>query len=162
MRRSTWRHFPPQAKTVDKEHGRLETREIWTSTDLNGYLSFPYVQQVFRIKRTITYLATGKTSVDVVHGITSLSPEKAGPARLLDLIRKHWTIENRIHYVRDVSYDEDRSRVRRNNGPRVMASLRNTAISLLRLAGARNIAMATRHCALNPQTTLRLIGIHSA
>lgn len=148
--------------TVGKEHGRLETREIWTSTELNDYLKFPYVRQVFQVRRTITDRTTGKTTVEIVYGITSLSPEKASPARLLDLNRKHWTIENRLHYVRDVTYDEDRSRVRKNNGPRIMASLRNTAISLFRLAGVRNIAKAVRHCALNFLPTVRLIGIQPA
>lgn len=159
MQPSAWRLFPPQATTVDKGHGRLETREIWTSTELNDYLKFPYVQQVFQVRRTITHRNTGKTTVDIVYGITSLSPEKADPRRLLDLNRKHWTIENRVHYVRDFTYDEDRSRVRTDNGPRIMASLRNTAISLFRLAGVRNIAEATRLCAWNFLNTVRLIGI---
>lgn len=91
--------------------------------------------------------------------MTSLTPDKASPADLARLVRGHWAaIENGIHYVRDTTFDEDRSRARRHRTPRAMASLRNLAIGLLRLAGAKNIAEATRACALHSEQTLRLIG----
>ena len=95
----------------------------------------------------------------MVYGVTSLSPAQADPARLLALNRGHWEIENRLHWVRDVTFDEDRSQVRTRNGPRVMATLRNLAISILRLAGARFIAKAVRWCARDHQRALRLIGL---
>jgi len=96
----------------------------------------------------------------VVHGVTSrpgAGPE-SGKA-LLALVRGHWTIENRVHWVRDVTFDEDRSQVRKRNGPRVMASLRNLAIGILRVAGARSVAKALRWCAGDHRRVLRLVGL---
>ena len=95
----------------------------------------------------------------MVYGITSLSPQKADPARVLSLNRNHWSIENRVHWVRDVTFDEDRSQVRKKAGPHVMASLRNLVISLLRMAGAKNIARSLRSCSWNRNLPLRLVGI---
>ncbi len=82
----------------------------------------------------------------MVYGITSLTPQNSDPARVLSLNRNHWSIENKVHWVRDVTFDEDRSQVRKKAGPHVMDSLRNLAISLLRMAGAKNIAQALRSC----------------
>jgi hypothetical protein len=85
---------------------------------------------------------------------------QAPPARLLALTRAHWTIEHRLHWVRDVTFDEDRSRIRRGAGPQVMATVRNLAISLLRLAGAPLIAPALRHIGWRgPSAILRMVGI---
>lgn len=95
---------------------------------------------------------------ETVQGVTSLGPDRADPARLLQLARDHWAIENRLHWVRDVSYDEDRCRIRRGNGPQVMASIRNLVISLLRLAGARFIPEAHRACARAGHALVGLIG----
>ena len=136
-------------------------RRIWTSTELNGYLDFPCVAQVFVIQRDTTDLVTGEFRTETVYGLTSLSPQKASPARLLALNRGHWAIENGLHWVRDWAFDEDRSRIRRGAGARVMASLRNLAISLLRLAGALNIAAALRFCGYHQLRPLRLIGLVS-
>ena len=135
-------------------------RAIWTSPALNTYLAFPYVGQVFCLRRTTTLLATGAARRETVYGVTSLSAAQASPARLLALVRAHWTIENRLHWVRDVTFDEDRSQVRRGAGPQVMATLRNLAISLLRLAGAPLIAPALRHAGWSGQAVIfRLLGI---
>jgi len=155
----TWNRSPPQHTTVDKAHGRLEVRRIWTSTELNGYLGFPYVAQVFVIQRDATNLLTGEFRTETVYGLTSLSREKASPARLLGLNRGHWAIENGLPWVRDWAFDEDRCRIRRGAGARVMASLRNLVISLLRLAGAPNIAAALRFCVRCQLRPLRLIGV---
>jgi hypothetical protein len=95
----------------------------------------------------------------VLYGITSLTPAAASPARLLALHRGHWAIENKVHYVRDRTFDEDRSQVRKRGAPQAMASLRNLAISVLRLAGADNIAAALRSCARKLRLTLRLLGL---
>ena len=143
---------------MDKGHGRLETRRIWTSTDLNGYLAFPHCGQVACIERTRENLRTGKINTEVVYQITSLSPERADPEQLLSINRCHWGIENKSHYVRDVTFDEDRSQVRTQSGPRVMATLRNLAISLLRLRGFQNIAQAIRSLVAKPYRALSLIG----
>ena len=136
----------------------MEVRSIWTSTDLCGYLDFPYAAQVFAIRREVTEMVSQKYRTETVYGLSSLPTQRATPARLLALSRGHWTIENRLHWVRDVTFDEDRSRVRKGAGAQVMASIRNLAISLL-LAGARYIAPALRHCARSDFQTLRLIGL---
>jgi hypothetical protein len=156
--------FPPQHTTTDKGHGRIERRDIWTSSELNDYLDFPYVQQVFFIKRTTTDLdgnlvAGRKTTEELALGLTSLSEEQASPERLLSFVRGEWEIENRLHHVRDMTYDEDRSQVRKGNRPQAMAGIRNIAISLLRLAGAENIASATRHLGRQLERPLRLLGL---
>src|SRR5207245_4363165 len=122
----------------------LSVRPIGTSTHLNGYLAFTHAQQVCAIPREPTHLLPNKSPTETVYGITSLEPIRANPTRLLDSSRKHWCIENRLHYVRDVTFDEDRSRVRRGAGAQVMASIRNLALSILRIAGARYIPSALR------------------
>lgn len=104
-------------------------------------------------------MGSGKQATETIYGVTSLTNDQANPARILNLTRGHWAIENRLHWIRDVTFDEDRSRVRKGNGAQMMASLRNIAISLLRLAGARLIAPALRACARLGQRVLRLIGI---
>jgi predicted transposase YbfD/YdcC len=153
-----WSIFPPQHQTIDKGHGRLEIRQIWTSNELNDYLDFPYVKQVLTIRREFTYIKSGKKSEEIVHGITSLSTSKADPTRLLQLNRGHWGIENSLHYVRDVTFNEDRSQIRTKNAPRTMACFRNFAISLLRWMGNSNIAKALRELAAKPHLSLQLIG----
>ena len=127
-----------------------------------GYLDFPYAAQVFRLERCTTDLRGAHPRTEVVYGLTSLLPAQATPARLLALNRAHWAIENRLHWVRDVTFDEDRSQVRKGAGAHVMASLRNLAISVLRLAGAENIAAALRRCAWNRTYAFRLIGLARA
>jgi hypothetical protein len=97
---------------------------------------------------------------EVVYGITSGSATAESPADLLQYNRGHWEIENGLHWVRDVTFDEDRSQVRTGAGPRMMATLRNLAISLHRLyGGAKNIAAAIRHCAKNANRPMALIGL---
>ncbi|HBE45688.1 MAG TPA: ISAs1 family transposase [Deltaproteobacteria bacterium] len=151
--------FPPQHETCEKAHGRLEIRKIWTSTDLNDYLEFPFCGQVACIERPSEKIKTGKKYSETVYLIASLSPQKASPKQLLDLNRGRWSIENKSHYVLDVTFDEDRSQIRTRTGPRMMAILRNLAISLLRLANHRNITEALRHMAAKPHLALHLVGI---
>lgn len=96
---------------------------------------------------------------EVAYGITSLTPKQADAKRLLSLNRGHWCIENKLHWVRDVTFDEDRSQVRVGQGPRVMATLRNIAISLFRLHDVSNIAQALRKCSWNAENALHYIGL---
>ena len=96
-----------------------------------------------------------------MYGITSLTPDEATAAQLLAFTRQHWHIENKSHWVRDVTFDEDRSQVRTGSLPQVMATLRNTVISLLRATGETNIAKALRHYAACPDESLVLIGLPS-
>jgi predicted transposase YbfD/YdcC len=93
----------------------------------------------------------------VAYAVTSLSPQKASPQRLLTLWRGHWGIENRLHWVRDVTFDEDRSAIRTGAAPQIMAALRNTVISMLRLAGSTNIAATLRRHAAHPLEALAIL-----
>ena len=102
---------------------------------------------------------TGEVREEAVVGVTSLRPERADAARVLALVRGHWHIENQSHWVRDVTFDEDRSQVRCGSIPQIMAALRNTAVGLLRWAGYTNIAAACRRLAAQPTQALVLIGI---
>ena len=116
---------------MEKGHGRIETRKIAVSREVVPYLAWPGLAQVARIERRREIAR--KASTEIVYLITSLPPEAASPQRLLRLARDHWGIENRLHYVRDVAFAEDRCRVRA--GARPLASLRNFAITLIRRAG---------------------------
>jgi len=147
------------AQTIDIGHGRIEQRNITTSEALVGYSDWPGLAQVFELGRHVLIQNTGEERVEVVYGVTSLRPERATPGHLLALVRGHWQIENKSHWVRDVTFDEDRSQVRCGNIPQVMAALRNTAIGLLRWAGHTNIAAACRRLAAQPVQALALIGI---
>ena len=147
------------ARTVDIGHGRIEQRNITTSEALVGYSDWPGLARVFELGRHVITQKTGEERAEVVYGVTSLRPERATPGRLLELVRGHWHIENKSHWVRDVTFDEDRSQVRCGNIPQVMAALRNTTIGLLRLAGHTNIAAACRRLAAQPAQALALIGI---
>ena len=97
-----------------------------------------------QLTRTVTTKKTGKTSVEVVYIITTLSREQACPQRLLELVRGHWSIENGSHYVRDVTFLEDRSRLRTGNAPQILAALRNLAITLIHRQGSSRIASTRR------------------
>lgn len=124
-----------------------------------GYLDWPGVAQAFRVDRQITNLRTGVTRTEIVYGLTSLPPDPDGPGRLLRYVREHWHIENRSHWVRDVTYDEDRSQVRTGSIPQVMAALRNAVIGLLRASGTTTIAATHRRLAAHPWEALALLGI---
>ena len=124
-----------------------------------GYSDWPGLAQVFQLERQVIIKNTGEVREEVVAGVTSLAPERADAARLLALVRGQWQIENQSHWVRDVTFDEDRSQVRCGNIPQVMAALRNTVIGLMRWAGYTNMAAACRRFAAQPRAALRLIGI---
>jgi hypothetical protein len=137
----------------------VEQRRLFATTALNDFVDFPYVAQVCRIERQVTDLKSGTQRYETVFAVTSLPPEQASPQRLLELNRGHWSIENRSHYVRDVTFDEDRSRIRVGHGPAVMASLRNFASALARLHGFTNIASALRAFAHQPRRALAALGV---
>jgi predicted transposase YbfD/YdcC len=148
---------PPHAET-DRGHGRIEQRTIRTAP-LPASVRFPHAAQVLELQRHTTDLGGHTLRTEVVYGITSLDATRAGSARLLGLVRGQWEIENRLHWVRDITFDEDRSQIRSGHGPQVMASLRNLAISLLRLAGHRNIARGLRWAGRDPTRALGLLGV---
>ena len=113
------------------QHGRLESRAIWTTTRLNPSLSFPHVQQAFLIERSVIHKASGKRSVELAYGITSHRPDSASPQRLLSLNRGHWCVES-VHHTLDTAFDEDRCRIRTGHGPENTSRLRRFAIGLIR------------------------------
>jgi hypothetical protein len=127
---------------VDKHGGRVERRHLQATTMLAGYLDWPGAAQVARLERTV--LAGGEATVEVEYLITSVPRRCAGAAALLGWARGHWGIENRLHYVRDVTMGEDANRTRTGSGPQVLAALRNLAISKLRLDEVGNIAAGLR------------------
>jgi predicted transposase YbfD/YdcC len=147
------------AETVDCGHGRIEQRRLHTSDVLVGYSDWPGLAQVFQLERQVITKKTGEVREEVMAGVTSLPLTHADAAQLLRLVRGHWHIENQSHWVRDVTFDEDRSQVRCGNIPQVMAALRNTVIGLMRRAGCANIAAACRRLAAQPALALELIGI---
>jgi len=148
-----------RSTTLDGGHGRIEQRRLSASTVLEGYSQWPGLKQVFAVERVVTIKKSGDKRAEVVYGVTSVGRERAGAEQLLELVRHHWHIENQLHWVRDVTFDEDRSQVRSGNIPQVMAALRNTAIGIMRLAGETNIAAACRRFAAQPWSALALIGI---
>lgn len=154
----TWAPLPVQHTVTEKGHGRTTTWQI-TCQIAQPWIGFPHAAQTIRLTRDRTSHATGESTREHVYAITSLPPADTSPAELARLIRGHWGIENRLHWVRDVTYDEDRSQIRTGNGPRVMAAIRNLAISIHRLAGATNIAAATRHAMRNPEHARTLTGL---
>jgi predicted transposase YbfD/YdcC len=133
-------------RTTSKGHGRREVREITVSSELDGYSDWPGIKQVFKLERWRTNAQTEITSHEIVYGLTSLARKRASAKTLLRLIRDYWGIENGLHGCRDVTFREDRCRLTRGHAGRVMASINNLVISLLRYSGARNIAEARRRC----------------
>jgi len=140
-----WKDVPPGARATERSHGRRATRtiKVMDVPALPGWPEFTGASQVAQLRRTTT--RNGKKSIEVVYLITSADHRTAPPPVLAAWVQGHWRIENAVHWVRDVTYDEDRSQVRTGNSPHIMASLRNTAIGILRLAGWDNIAAALRH-----------------
>jgi predicted transposase YbfD/YdcC len=128
-----WDGPPPdldRAETVEKGHGRIERRRIATTCEIVPYLAWPGLAQVCRIERRRE--VAGKASCEVVYALTSLTREQADPNRLLGLVRQHWAIENQLHWRRDVTMGEDRSRVRSAAAPQALAALRNTTLRLVK------------------------------
>ena len=150
-----------------QRHGRRERRELWALADpeLNHYAGsagtvgegWPHRRQVCRIERRRT--VKGRTQATVSYAVTSVAPAVGGADRLLRVLRKHWDIENRVHWVRDVTFDEDRSQVRTGNAPQVMAAFRNQTSTLVRWAGHTNVAAALRRHAAHVSEALALVGI---
>jgi predicted transposase YbfD/YdcC len=126
------------------DHGRIETRKIWTTTELNDYLDFPCVGQAFVIERHCIEKKSGKYSCETAYGITSQSPQEADPQTVLATNRGHWSIENSCHYIIDWNYDEDRSRIRTGFGPENITRLRRFAIGILKSKASATVAQKMR------------------
>ncbi len=154
-----WRAVPDATRDCDRGHGRREIRSLKILTISTG-IDLPNAAQALQIRRRRRRLDQPKRfTTETVYAITDLRVHQAKPAQLAGWIRGHWSIENKIHWVRDVTYDEDRSQIRTGTGPAVMAALRNAAIGALRLTGVTNIAAANRHHARDSTRPLALLGI---
>jgi predicted transposase YbfD/YdcC len=158
--RLPWHHVPVLDRTRDRGHGRVELRTLKVVTV--HHFGFPHAAQVLQVTRKTRDLRDGnirRWRTVVVYAVTSLAFAQASPARLADLIRGHWAIENGLHYVRDVTFAEDASRVRTGTAPQVMACLRNLVIGALSRAGPVNLAAALRQHARDPARPLTTLGI---
>jgi predicted transposase YbfD/YdcC len=151
-----WAQVPVGDRRTDTGHGRKETRTVKAVTiKTPGGLGFPYAQQAVRITRTRTI--KGKTTREMAYMTVSLPAVQAQPADLGTWARSEWHIENRLHYVRDVTLREDAHQARTGNGPAVFATLRNTSIGYHRSNGATNIAQATRHANHHPHDLIEAV-----
>jgi predicted transposase YbfD/YdcC len=150
-----WATVPIGHTSHDRGHGRDERRTIQVLPAPEGI--FPYAQQAFLVERYVHDLSGALTSAIAALGITALPAAHAGPERLADLVRGHWGIEA-LHHIRDVTYDEDRSQLRKGSAPQVLAGLRNLTIGALRTAGRTNIASSLRWISRNPTRVLPILG----
>lgn len=145
------------AETWDRRRGRIEHRSIRVSCEMNVYLSstWPHIRQVAALTRVVT--KKGNTTIEVVYLITNLSAAQASPERLLHVVRSHWSIENGSHYVRDVTFAEDRSHLRSGAAPQIWAAFRNLALTLIHRTGSSQIAATRRSFSHRPALALRLL-----
>lgn len=145
------------AQTTEKQAGRIETRQITVSSLMNDYLDWPYLGQVFKLERRFTTLATGEVETEVQYGLTSLTRKKADPEKLLAIVRSEWGIENGLHYRRDVTFQEDQTRMTDKKMGRAMAIINNLVVGLLNNQGFSNHAQARRQFNASPDKALALI-----
>lgn len=145
------------ATTVNKGHGRTETRTLTTTSSLKEFLDWPGVAQVFQLERTVQEHRTALVRQETVYGLTSLTVDEADPRRLLDLVRLHWGIENGLHYRRDVTLHEDACRLASVAAQRVLAIINNLVLGLLLSHGRQNVPSARRRFNAQPATALAWI-----
>jgi len=146
-----------EAVSVDKAHGRLEQRRVTSSTMLAGAVEWPHLEQVYKIEREIEQLKTGKRRSEISYGITSLKRQEADAGRLLGIRRKHWEIENGLHYRRDWSLKEDYCRLKTGDAAQAMAIINNLVIGLVRQAGFQYLPDGRRTYSAQPLAALKLI-----
>lgn len=142
---------------TSKGHGRLEVRTLTTSSQLNDFLDWPFLQQVFQLKRTVSISRTGKIRQETVFGITSLAAEHASPAQLLEMLRSYWHIENSLHYPRDVTLHEDQTRFKKHSAAHNMAIINNLLLSLIAKSHFPFVPSARRFFAAHPDKALTLL-----
>jgi predicted transposase YbfD/YdcC len=146
-------------RTVSKGHGRLEERCLNCRDEVDDYLTWPDVQQVLQRTCERTILKTGSVTQAVSYALTSVPVTDASAAELAAWWREHWTIENTVHYVRDVTLGEDAHQMSTGHAPQVLAALRNAVLNVVRAAGWTNIAAAVRHYSYTPSAALQLLGV---
>jgi predicted transposase YbfD/YdcC len=152
-----WRQIPVMDRTRDHGHGRVEVRTLKVAAVAG--LCFPHAAQAIQVSRRVRALGSRRWRTVTVYAVTSLALGTASPAQLAGWLRGHWRIENRLHWVRDVTFGEDASTARSGSLPRVMASLRNLAVGALRLAGHPNLAAALRYTGRDPTRPLAILGL---
>lgn len=145
------------ATLTNKGHGRLEVRRLTTSSQLNDFLDWPFLQQVFQLERTITFSKTGKTRHETLYGVTSLSAEQASPSQLLQMLRSYWHIENSLHYPRDVTLHEDQTRFKKHSAAHNMAIINNLVLALIAKSHFTFVPSARRFFAAHPEHALALL-----
>ena len=148
-----------QAQTWDKGHGRLEHRQITCSPDLHDWFENQWrgIEQVFRLERTTSLLKTGEIRRQIVYGLRSLSMSQAPAQRVLELVRQHWKIENRLHWRRDVTLGEDACQTRTGAVPSLLARLNCTVLSLMDRLGVHNVARQVRYFDAEPEQAIQLL-----
>lgn len=148
------RKTPDFVDVSPPDHGRIETRRIWCSDALNGYVNFPHVGQVFLIERETINKKSGHHSFETAVGLTSQSMAQASPKQVLAANREHWTIENRCHWVIDWNFDEDRSRIRTGKGPENVSRLRRFAVGVLSMFSDGKTSIKEKMAKLNRNTRM--------
>lgn len=148
-----------EAETWDKGHGRLEHRHIICSPDLNEWFAKQWqgIAQVFRLERTACMLKTGELRHQIVYGLSNLPMGQTEAQRVLQLVRHHWYIENRLHWRRDVTLGEDACQTRTGAMPALLARLNSTVLSLMDRLGVRNIARQTRYFDAHFEQAIQLL-----
>ena len=172
LREAIARFFEPEVQTpgfglavtdlrktsqVNQGHGRTERRTLTVTSVFAGELDWPKARQVFKLERRFLHHRSGKVSQETTFGIPSLSPQQADAAQLLTINRSYWGIENGLHYRRDATLGEDRTRVKMGHAPRVMAILNNLTLGLIARQGSRYVSEARRKFAARPQLALNLL-----
>ncbi len=152
-----WHQVPVAHQATDRGHGRITTRTIQVMPAPED-LPFPHVSQVLLIERYVSDLAGNPLSAVAALGVASPSPDRASPADLARHVREQWAIES-LHWIRDTLYQEDKSQARTRSGPRIMAAMRNLAISALRLAGRTDITEATRWASRSMDRPFTILGL---
>ncbi len=142
---------------INKDHGRIEVRTLTASSQLNDFLDWPFLQQVFKLERQVTIQKTGKNRHETVFGITNLPADQASPAQLLQMLRSYWQIENGLHYPRDVTLREDQTRFKNHSAAHVMAVINNLVLGLIANLDFPFVPTARRFFAAYPEKALELL-----
>ena len=145
------------ATVTNKGHGRIEVRTLTTSSQLNDFLDWPFLQQVFKLERSVTVQKTGQTRHEILYGITSLSAEQASPIQLLEMLRSYWGIENGLHYRRDVTLHEDETRFTKDSAAHIMSIINNIVLSLVAKSDHQFVPSARRYFAANLEKAFDLL-----
>lgn len=148
--------YPPKdfrsVTVTNKGHGRIEVRTLTTSSQLNDFLDWPFLQQVFKLERSVTVLKTGQTRYEILYGITSLSAEQ-----LLKMLRSYWGIENGLHYRRDVTLHEDETRFTKDSAAHIMSIINNIILGLIAKTDYQFVPSARRYFAANLDDAFNLL-----